>query len=906
MREEKNAVAFATRILHALTLCIALVAAAEAAAAPLRVVGRFLQDAHGNNVLMRGVNLPVYKSGYADDLDAVAAAIALTKTNAVRLEWWAVPLAGQTEYSVANFDRAIQKFYDLGIIPVVELHDLTFQYGHDAKSGLNSDGNDPAVFASTITAFWTRADVLAVLVKHQDHLVINLANEWGSSFYSDATPTTANFIQNYTAAITAMRNAGIIAPLMVDAPKGFEYQFLLDHGPALLAADPQNNTILSTHAYWAATDPAFTDAGVNAILDAFAQSGLPVVLGEASSNAYTNIPCDPIHYQNLLTRANSNGIGYLFWAWYEDGQCGQLMNITVGADGVTRPTIANPGFGYDSLFHPGFGIETAQPPTIKADFTPVSAPALLNTGFDYSVTSTDDGVTRAAAALVTRLDNFGAEKRPVVVLMPGWGGVGDVAAARDAQATMFANQGYVALNIGFHQTNSGAWYSDLPESAKAALDALCVQTYVDCSAVVLVGESYGGTQMHPVVRYLRALGVFDGSGAANAGRKVVALLGQDSGYTYYFAAPIDADATAYSIGMIQNLGDTTFPVDSCADGNCGARNRADYHQAAAGSQFVLSYCPAGGEHGTRGYADWDAWVLSAVKVMLHNQRGVPKFTGYVEPALAVSNACLSAPSPPPRLINISTRGQVQTGFDVMIGGFVISGSSPKTVVIRAIGPSLANYGVAGSLSNPQLQLVRSSDQTTIAANDDWGTAANAADITSSGFAPANALESAILATLQPGAYTAIVSGVGGATGVGLIETYEVDHPDVPLINISTRGKVQTGFDVMIGGFVIQGSGPQTIVVRAIGPSLANYGVAGALANPQIQLVRSSDQTIIATNDDWGSHPNAAQVQTNGFAPANPLEAAIYITLDPGAYTAIVSGVGGGTGVGLVEVYKAGP
>jgi len=96
------------------------------------------------------------------------------------------------------------------------------------------------------------------------------------------------------------------------------------------------------------------------------------------------------------------------------------------------------------------------------------------------------------------------------------------------------------------------------------------------------------------------------------------------------------------------------------------------------------------------------------------------------------------------------------------------------------------------------------------------------------------------------------------------------------------------------------------VVRAIGPSLANYGVAGALANPQIQLVRSSDQTIIATNDDWGSHPNAAQVQTNGFAPANPLEAAIYITLDPGAYTAIVSGVGGGTGVGLVEVYKAGP
>ena len=123
---------------------------------------------------------------------------------------------------MANFDRAIQKFYDLGILPIIELHDLTFQYGHDDKLGPNSDGNDRAIFANIITAFWTRPDILAILVKHQDHLVINLANEWGSSFYSDATPTTANFIANYTDAITAMRNAGIVAPLMIDAPKGFE------------------------------------------------------------------------------------------------------------------------------------------------------------------------------------------------------------------------------------------------------------------------------------------------------------------------------------------------------------------------------------------------------------------------------------------------------------------------------------------------------------------------------------------------------------------------------------------------------------------------------------------------------------------------------------------------------------
>jgi hypothetical protein len=198
--------------------------------------------------------------------------------------------------------------------------------------------------------------------------------------------------------------------------------------------------------------------------------------------------------------------------------------------------------------------------------------------------------------------------------------------------------------------------------------------------------------------------------------------------------------------------------------------------------------------------------------------------------------------------------------------------------------------------------VRSSDQGVIATNDDWQST-NAAAISASGFAPTNPLESAILATLPPGAYTAIVSGVAGGTGVGLVEVYEVDHPEVPLINISTRGQVLTGNDVMIGGFVIQGNAPQSVIVLAKGPSLAAYGIANPLANPTLTLVRSSNQAVIATNDDWQSAANAAQVQASGFAPSNVNESAILITLDPGAYTAIVSGVGGGTGVGIVEAYK---
>jgi alpha-tubulin suppressor-like RCC1 family protein len=275
-------------------------------------------------------------------------------------------------------------------------------------------------------------------------------------------------------------------------------------------------------------------------------------------------------------------------------------------------------------------------------------------------------------------------------------------------------------------------------------------------------------------------------------------------------------------------------------------------------------------------------------------------SGAVVQQVSLPHSLLNAP----RLLNISTRGQVQTGFNVMIGGFVISGPTSKRVVIRAIGPSLANFGVAGALANPRMQLVHSDNNMLIASNDDWGLADNAVDLQRSGFAPSNAAESALLVTLAPGAYTAIVSGVADVTGVGLVEVYEVDHPEVSLINISTRGYVGTGFDVMIGGFVITGDGPQTVVVRATGPSLAKYNVQGALANPQLQLVRESDHAIIATNDNWVDASNKAQIESSGFAPSDPLESAIYITLDPGAYTAIVSGVNGGTGVGLVEVYKA--
>jgi hypothetical protein len=260
----------------------------------------------------------------------------------------------------------------------------------------------------------------------------------------------------------------------------------------------------------------------------------------------------------------------------------------------------------------------------------------------------------------------------------------------------------------------------------------------------------------------------------------------------------------------------------------------------------------------------------------------------------------AAPTAVATLANISTRLQVLTGDDVMIGGFVIEGTAPKTVVVRARGPSLSAFGVADVLANPMLELY--SGQTRIALNDDFGAAANASQLQASGFAPSHAREAAILVTLAPGAYTAIVSGSGGGTGVGLMEVFQVDRPESPFTNLSTRGQVRNGNDAMIGGFIIEGSGPRTVVVRARGPTLAAFGIANGLSNPTLQLVRSSDQAVVAANDDWQGAGNAAAIGASGFAPADARESAILVTLAPGAYTAIVAGAGGVTGVGIVEVF----
>jgi hypothetical protein len=270
------------------------------------------------------------------------------------------------------------------------------------------------------------------------------------------------------------------------------------------------------------------------------------------------------------------------------------------------------------------------------------------------------------------------------------------------------------------------------------------------------------------------------------------------------------------------------------------------------------------------------------------------------------------------LANISTRLQVGTGDKVMIAGFIINGSEPKKVLIRAAGPSLARFGIANTLSNPQIELHDSSK--TIGRNDSWQntqiggviTSNQAAAIQSSGFAPSNSAESALIATLAPGNYSAIVKGVNNTTGVGILEVYDLSAGNGSyLANISTRGFVQTADDVMIGGFVVV-TEVVTVLIRATGPSLAPFGVANALANPRLELHDANG--TLARNDDWQTtqrggiitRDQVAAIENSTLAPANSAESTIIATLAPGNYTAIVQGVNATTGIGLVEIFKLSP
>lgn len=266
-----------------------------------------------------------------------------------------------------------------------------------------------------------------------------------------------------------------------------------------------------------------------------------------------------------------------------------------------------------------------------------------------------------------------------------------------------------------------------------------------------------------------------------------------------------------------------------------------------------------------------------------------------------------APTPPPaQPLNISTRLGVGTGDNAMIGGFIIQGNIPKTVLIRSLGPSLSNVGLTGLLDDPVLEL-RGANGNLLVQNDNWkDTQRSQIEITP--FQPGDDREPVIIASLPPAAYTAVLTGKNQVTGVGLIEIYDLDPAaDSQLANISTRGFVGAQNNVMIGGFILGGNPPQAgntrVAIRGLGPSLSQFGLGNLLADPTLELHDANGATLIA-NDNWIDDPaSGALLSANGLAPANSNESAIFTSLPPGQFTAILAGKNGGTGLGIIEVYN---
>jgi hypothetical protein len=256
------------------------------------------------------------------------------------------------------------------------------------------------------------------------------------------------------------------------------------------------------------------------------------------------------------------------------------------------------------------------------------------------------------------------------------------------------------------------------------------------------------------------------------------------------------------------------------------------------------------------------------------------------------------------LLNISSRLRVQTGDNVLIGGFIVDGFTPKRIILRAIGPSIKVNGtpLAGRLADPVLEMYNEAGQL-LASNDNWKDSPDKTDIETSGLAPSDDAESAISRIINPGQYTAIVRGKNNSTGIGLVEVYDRNpDTDSKFANISTRGLVESGDNVLIGGFILGSQpGDARVLTRAIGPSL-RPGLATAMEDPTLELY-DQNGTSIATNDNWKDATNKAAIEATGLAPKSDAESAILMSVPPTPYTAIVRGKNGATGIALVEVYN---
>lgn len=422
--------------------------------------------------------------------------------------------------------------------------------------------------------------------------------------------------------------------------------------------------------------------------------------------------------------------------------------------------------------------------------------------------------------------------------------------------------------------NTGTFFSVTPEGQISVLLSFPADFYI----------SYAG-------RLIRAKdGNFYGTASDSTGKNARVFRLTKDGALSTFASFGDDPAAGYSFGVIE-----------ASDGNFYSVTQDSYEGSSHTPGAIFRFDRAGVATVVHRFSEAEGWVPAANLMQASDgylygttAQGGPSRQGVVY-RLSIL--------PPRQLVNISTRLRVQNGDSSLIGGFIVTGNAPKKVLVRAIGPSLQQQGVADVLNNPVLEL-RGPDGSLISQNDDWKESQRA-DIEATLLAPSDDRESAIIATLTPGGYTAVITGKDGATGTGLVEVYDVNAAaDSKLANISTRGLVQTGDNILIGGLIVgDGGGAAKVIVRALGPSLQQAGVADALADPILEL-RNGNGDLIVANDNWQDDPDqAAEITAAGIPPSNSRESAIATELPAGANTMVVRGKENTTGVGLIEVYN---
>ena len=369
------------------------------------------------------------------------------------------------------------------------------------------------------------------------------------------------------------------------------------------------------------------------------------------------------------------------------------------------------------------------------------------------------------------------------------------------------------------------------------------------------------------------------------------------------ASPTYTGPSGTAYGSMNGAGDSEVVVVSAPNGdvtvylNEGGATDIGFGNYSSGGNFTV--LTAGGRTVTGKLESASGFLTGRVS-------GMGDFTGAVSSAASVSDGFLR---------NLSTRGSVGSGENVLIVGFVVNGRNAKQVLVRAVGPTLADNGVTGAIADPTLSVFNSAG-TIVGTNDNWSNdaAVAAASSTVGAFPlPAASLDSALVSTLAPGAYTAQVTGVNGSTGVGLVEIYDIDtqtpFSSEKVLNVSTRGRVGTGDERLIAGVVINGTTPKRVLIRAVGPTLSSLGVNGSLADPTLRLIRQDTGLTVRENDDWGRGNDATLVtnvaaQVGAFSlPTGSKDAALLITLPPGVYTAIVGTATGASGIALVEVYE---